>query len=206
MPSGALIVTDVQNDFLPGGPLYVPEGEQILPVVNKLMRAFDLVVATRDWHPANHVSFAEQHEGRKPGDVIEVNGLEQLLWPVHCVRETPGAAFHEELDVDGIDEVFNKGVDVDLDSYSAIFDNGHRKSTGLDRYLQDRKVKDVYICGVATDYCIKFTTLDSCKLGFQTHVVIDACRGVDLKEGDVDRAVEEMRQAGAEIVTSDRLV
>jgi len=202
----ALVIVDVQNDFCPGGALAVPEGDRVAPLANRLQPRFGLVVATQDWHPANHGSFAANHPGRKPGDVIELEGLEQILWPVHCVRHTPGAAFHPDLNQTQIAEVFQKGTDPKIDSYSGFFDNARRKATGLGDYLKERGATDVYICGLATDYCAKFSALDSVRLGFATHLIEDACRGVDLKPGDVGRAIDEMRSEGVRILRSAELL
>jgi nicotinamidase/pyrazinamidase len=198
----AMVIVDVQNDFCPGGALPVPEGDQVIPVINQLQPHFDLVVATQDWHPPDHGSFAASHEGRKPGEVIELGGLEQILWPVHCVQHTPGAAFHEGLDRARIAAVFQKGTDPAIDSYSGFFDNGSRKATGLAEYLKERRVTGVWICGLATDYCVKFTALDAVGLGFATHLIEDACRGVNLRPDDVVRAVDEMRSGGARVIQS----
>lgn len=202
----ALVLVDIQNDFLPGGPLAVPRGDEVIAVANRLQRAFDLVVATQDWHPAAHGSFAANHPGRKPFEVGELGGLPQVLWPTHCVQATSGAAFSHDLDTSRIARVFPKGTDPEIDSYSGFFDNGHRKATGLDDYLRTQGVTEVYIAGLATDYCVKATALDARRLGFTTHLVVDACRGVDLTPGDVDRAVAEMRAAGVRIATSEQVL
>src|SRR3712207_3802084 len=188
----ALILVDLQNDFVPGGALPVPEGDAVVPIANRLTREgkFDLVVATQDWHPPDHGSFAANHPGRKPGEVIDLHGLKQILWPVHCVQGSAGAAFLPGLDMARVEEVFRKGTDPSIDSYSGFFDNGHRKATGLGQYLKSKGVTDVYVLGLATDYCVKFTTLDAVQLGFHTHLIEDACRGVELNPGDVDAAVE----------------
>jgi nicotinamidase/pyrazinamidase len=201
----ALILTDIQNDFLPGGALAVPDGNAIVPVANWLQAAFPLVVATQDWHPANHGSFAANHPGKKPFEQITLNGLPQTLWPVHCVQGTPGADFAATLNRDRIAKIFQKGTDSGLDSYSALFDNAHRKSTGLGEWLKGNGIEEVYICGLATDYCVKSTALDAVEMGFRTWVVLDACRGVKLHPGDVEKAVEEMREAGVQIVRSEEL-
>src|SRR5205807_6303994 len=152
----ALILVDIQNDFLPGGALAVPEGDSVIPVANKLQSAFPLVVATQDWHPANHGSFAANHRGRKPLEQIELNGLPQTLWPVHCVQGTRGAELAATLEHKRIAKIFLKGTDAGIDSYSGLFDNGHRKSTGLGEWLKAKGVTEVFACGLATDYCIKF--------------------------------------------------
>lgn len=196
----ALILVDIQNDFVPGGALPVSEGGQIIPIVNRIQSRFDLVVATQDWHPVNHDSFAANHEGKKPGDVIELDGLRQILWPVHCVQNTVGATFVPALEMKQVTEVFQKGTDARIDSYSGFFDNGHRKATGLGDFLNARKVTDVFIAGLATDYCVKFTTFDAVGLGFKTHLIEEACRGVNLKPDDVVNAIGEMRKAGVAIV------
>jgi nicotinamidase/pyrazinamidase len=202
----ALIIVDVQNDFCPGGALAVPEGDRVVPVINRLQPQFNLVVATQDWHPPDHGSFAASHEGRKPGEVIELAGLEQILWPVHCVEHTQGADFHADLDRARIAAVFQKGTDPGIDSYSGFFDNGHRKATGLAEYLKERRVADLYLCGLATDYCVKFTALDAVGLGFATYLIENACRGVNLQPDDVVRAVKEMRSAGVRVIRSGDVI
>ncbi len=196
----ALIIVDVQNDFCPGGALPVREGDRVVEVINRMQPKFDLVVATQDWHPADHGSFAANHPGHSPGQKIELAGLPQILWPVHCVQNTLGAELHPRLDRSRIARVFRKGADPSIDSYSGFFDNGRRTSTGLGEYLKDQGVTDVYVCGLATDYCVKATALDAVALGFKTHLLEDGCRGVELREGDVQRAVEEMRRRGVVIV------
>jgi len=198
----ALVLVDIQNDFLPGGALAVPRGDEVVEVANWLVDQFELVVATRDWHPANHGSFASQHEGSQIGDVIDLNGLEQILWPDHCVQHTPGAAFAAGLRIDRAERVFPKGTDPEIDSYSGFFDNAHRKSTGLGDYLRQRDVDAVCIVGLATDYCVKFTALDSLREGFKTTVVLDGIRGVEVEPGDVDAALQELRDAGVRLAHS----
>jgi len=199
----ALLIVDVQNDFCPGGALSVPEGDRVIEVIDRLQPAFDLVVASQDWHPAEHGSFAANHPGTAPGQETLLAGLRQVLWPVHCVQGTPGAEFHPGLDRSRIARVFRKGTDPNVDSYSALFDNGHRASTGLGEYLKSQGVTELYLCGLATDYCVKFTALDAVGLGFKTHVFEDACRGVDLRPGDVRQALDEMRRHGVEILHAD---
>ena len=202
----ALILVDIQNDFVPGGALAVPEGDAIVPLVNRLQPRFDLVVATQDWHPADHGSFAANCPGRQPGEVIDLQGLPQILWPAHCVQGTPGADFVPGLNRERWDRVFVKGTDPAIDSYSGFFDNGHRQATGLGEYLREKGVTDVYVVGLATDYCVKFTALDALQLGFRVHLIEDACRGVNLQPGDVDRAIAEMRGAGVTIKHSAELL
>jgi len=201
----ALILVDIQNDFVPGGALPVPEGDRIIPLVNALQSKFDLVIATQDWHPRNHGSFTANHPNKKPGDQINLNGLPQILWPVHCVQNAPGAALVPALDTRRISRIFQKGTDPGIDSYSALFDNGHLKATGLGEFLKQRGVTDVFLAGLATDYCVKFTALDAIQLGFKTHVIEDACRGVNLKPDDVAMAIEEMKAAGVQITNSSNL-
>ena len=201
----ALVLVDIQNDFLPGGALPVPDGDAIIEVVNDLQLRFDLVVATQDWHPHDHGSFAANHPGRRAGDVIDLNGLRQVLWPAHCVQGTRGAAFVGLLHTGRIDRVFQKGADPAIDSYSGFFDNGHRRSTGLADYLKAEGVTDVYTAGLATDYCVKFTALDARKLGFNTHVIEDACRGVNLRPTDSREALEELRRTGVEVLQSHQV-
>ncbi len=199
----ALVLVDLQNDFLPGGALPVPQGDDVIPVANRVQALFPLVAATQDWHPANHGSFAAEHAGHQPGDVIDLDGLPQVLWPVHCVQGTSGAAFAPSLDTHRIGQNFRKGTAPAIDSYSGFFDNGHRKTTGLGEFLRAQKVSDVYVMGLATDYCVKATALDAREFGFATHLIIDGCRGVELQPGDVERAVAEMAAAGVRLVRSD---
>jgi nicotinamidase/pyrazinamidase len=198
----ALLVVDIQNDFLPGGALGVPDGDQVIPVINRLMECFALVLATQDWHPADHGSFAANHPNRRPGQVIDLHGLMQVLWPVHCVQGSPGADFSARLRTERIRKVFQKGIDPEIDSYSGFFDNGRKRSTGLVEYLREQEVSEIFICGLATDYCVKFSALDSIGSGFRTRIIEDACRGVDLNPGDSAAAIAEIRKAGAAIVES----
>ena len=199
------MIVDVQNDFCPGGALPVREGDKIVPLVNRLQAKFDLVIATQDWHPKNHKSFASNHR-KKPGEVTILNGLEQVLWPDHCVQGTVGAEFVSELKTDRINHVFQKGTDPEIDSYSGFYDNGHRKATGLGDFLIKKGIAGVYVVGLATDYCVKYTALDAVRLGFRTHVIVDATRGVNLRPGDVDRSIEEMKRAGGHITKSDEIL
>ncbi len=202
----ALILVDIQNDFVPGGALAVRDGDRVVPVANRLIPQFDLVVATKDWHPADHLSFASQHPGKNVGDVIELDGLEQILWPDHCVDRTPGAEFVGGLNVSGIERVFEKGTDRTIDSYSGFFDNGRRQTTGLNEFLRERGVAEVFVMGLATDYCVKFTALDAVELGFSTNLMLDGCRGVDLNPGDVNRAIEDLRCAGVRVTDSATVI
>jgi nicotinamidase/pyrazinamidase len=198
----ALLWTDLQNDFMPGGALAVAGGDDLIPMANRLGRYFDLVIATQDWHPPGHKSFAASHPGKAVGDRIELHGLEQCLWPVHCVQGTEGAEFAPGLDTGAIVHVVRKAVDREIDSYSAFFDNGHLRATGLEEYLRGRGVTELYFLGVATDYCVKFSVLDARKLGFSTWVIRDGCRGIEQNPGDIDRAWAEMEAAGARVIDS----
>ncbi len=178
----ALIIVDVQNDFLPGGALAVNNGNEVIPVINKLQNEFDLVVATQDWHPAHHKSFASVHEGKKVFEKIELNGLPQVLWPDHCVQETKGAAFSSALDQRKIEAIFRKGMEEEIDSYSGFFDNGKKKATGMAAYLKGRNVTNIFIAGLAADYCVYFTALDGLELGFESTIITDATRAINLHD------------------------
>jgi len=198
----ALILVDLQYDFCPGGALAVPTGDETIAIANRVMPHFSTVVVTQDWHPADHKSFAVNNPGTKPGDLIDLDGMQQVMWPVHCVQDTLGAEIHGGLDRAKVADLFKKGTDPDYDSYSGFFDNGHKKSTGLGDYLQQRWIKQVYVMGLATDYCVKFTALDAKNLGFDVFLIEDGCRAVELKPGDGERAIEEMRAAGINVVES----
>ncbi len=202
----ALLLIDIQNDFLPGGALAVPQGDQIIPIVNELMPAYDLVVASQDWHPKKHGSFAANHEGKQVSDLILLEGLEQVLWPVHCVAGSEGACFSDSLGTERIGHVIRKGGDPLVDSYSAFYDNGHRNDTGLSALLKRENVTEVHIAGLATDYCVKFSALDALDDGFQVSLIEDACRGVDLVKGDVERALNLLEEKGVKRVSSDELL
>jgi nicotinamidase/pyrazinamidase len=171
----------------------------VVPVANRLMPAYDLVVATQDWHPADHESFASRH-GKRPGELIDLHGLPQVLWPDHCVQGSAGAAFHAGLDTARVARVFQKGLDRQVDSYSGFYDNGHQNPSGLAGYLKAEGVTDVDVVGLATDYCVKFTALDAAKEGFATRVLREGCRGVELAPGDVARAYDELQAAGVAVV------
>jgi nicotinamidase/pyrazinamidase len=201
----ALIIVDLQNDFLPGGALPVPHGDEVIPVANELQSRFDVVVATKDWHPPDHGSFAANHPGKKPGDRIILDGIEQILWPVHCVQNTHGAEFAPAFDTSRIADVFHKGIERNIDSYSTFFDNAHRRHTGLAHYLRKRLIKDIYLMGLALDYCVKYSALDARQLGLKTHVILDGCCGIDLEHGDIDRALDEMKRVGAVLLQSSDL-
>jgi nicotinamidase/pyrazinamidase len=201
----ALILVDLQNDFLPGGALPVPHGDEVISLANELQRRFELVLATKDWHPPDHGSFAANHPGKKPGDRIMLDGIEQILWPVHCVQNTHGAEFATAFDTSRVAHVFHKGTDPMIDSYSTFFDNAHRRHTGLAYYLEKRGIKDIYLMGLALDYCVKYSTLDARDLGLNTYVIVDGCRGIELEPGDIDRALDEMERVGAVLLQSKDL-
>jgi len=202
----ALLLVDIQNDFMPGGALAVPDGDAVVAVANALAPRFTLTVATQDWHPAGHGSFASAHPGAAPGDVVDLGGVSQVLWPDHCVQGSPGGSFHSALDVACIDHVVRKGTDPGIDSYSAFFDNGHLKDTGLSMFLEMRCAEELVVLGLATDYCVKYTVLDAVALGFGVTLISDGCRAVDLAEGDGARAIQEMRAAGARVITAGEYI
>ncbi len=201
----ALILVDIQNDFCPGGALAVADGDAVVPLANALMPRFDLVVATQDWHPPEHGSFAANRPGGQAFTMAELAGLPQTLWPAHCVQWTGGALFHPGLDTRRIARVFAKGTDPAIDSYSGFFDNGRRKATGLADWLRAQRVDAVAVCGLATDYCVKATAIDATTLGFAVTLVEDACRGVGLAPRDVDGAIAQMRAGGVGVTTSDQV-
>lgn len=210
----ALLIIDIQNDFTPAtgatgsappkpdGALAVPDGNAVVPMVNRLMGRFGLVVATQDWHPPDHGSFASQHPGHDVGDTIDLEGLPQILWPDHCVQHTTGAEFVAAIDHLRIQHVARKGTDRHVDSYSGFFDNGQRNATGLGDHLKQKGIRNVYLLGLATDYCVKFTALDAVQLGFRCHLIEDGCRGMNLKAGDVDEALRQMRNGGVRVIRS----
>jgi nicotinamidase/pyrazinamidase len=202
----ALLIVDVQYDFLPGGALAVNDGDLIIPVINKLQEKFDFIVATQDWHPANHGSFAANHQGKNPGDFVQLGNVDQVLWPVHCVQESQGAAFHKDLEQARWKYIIRKGTHPHVDSYSGFFDNDRRENTGLRQYLKEYGIEEVVVTGLATDYCVKFTVLDAIKEGFEATVVTDATKAVNLSSGDYDAAIKEMVKAGAEAKTSREIL
>jgi len=198
----ALILVDLQYDFCPGGALAVSAGDEVIAIANRVIPHFQTVVATQDWHPANHASFAVNHPGAQVGQVITLATGPQVMWPAHCVQDTRGAELHADLPHAKLDGVVRKGTDPAIDSYSGFFDNGHLKQTELHAWLTERWIKQVYVLGLATDYCVKFTVLDALQLGYDVKLIEDGCRGVDLVQGDSERAIAEMRAAGAAIVDS----
>ncbi|QMV14375.1 bifunctional nicotinamidase/pyrazinamidase [Vibrio spartinae] len=196
-----LVIVDVQNDFSPSGALPVPDGDCVVTVINRLMSCFEHVVATQDWHPAGHGSFASVHH-MSPGEMIELNGIQQLLWPDHCIQSSWGSEFIPGLAQNNIEYIVYKGSNPEIDSYSGFFDNGKQQSTGLLDYLKKINSDELYIVGLATDYCVLFTALDAVELGFQTYVVQDACRAVNLAPDDEEKALAKMAQAGCQIIQS----
>ncbi len=204
--NSALLIVDLQVDFIRGGTLAVPGGEQIIPVVERLVHLpFNFKLASKDWHPLQHVSFATTHQ-QEPGSYISLKNEVQQLWPVHCIQNTKGAEFAPGWDYKQIDHIFYKGMDPHIDSYSAFFDNQHTKSTGLGDFLEAHKIKHLFIAGLTTDYCVKYSALDAMKFGFQTYVISDACRGVNVHPGDTAKAYQVIQQTGVKIITSGELI
>ena len=200
----ALVIADVQNDFIPGGSLAVPQGDMIVPVINRLQKFFDLVVATQDWHPQDHKSFASNHKNKKPFDKIEIHGLEDTLWPDHCVQGTKGAEFHPGLEMNKIAAIFRKGMDPEIDSYSGFYDNGHQISTGLSGYLKEKGITEIYFCGLAADICVYYTIKDSLKEGFSAILIEDASRPLS---SDAFSAIKnELTNLGVRIINSSQIL
>lgn len=201
----ALLIVDLQNDFMPGGPLGVPQADTLADVINPLLVYFPLVVTSQDWHPAHHISFASVHPGKKVGDQILVGKGLQMLWPVHCVRNTEGAALVSSLHKEKITTSFFKGTDEKIDSYSAFFDNDHTTSTGLGDFLKTHNVTDLFIAGVATDYCVLYSALDALSLGFRVYIIQDACKPICLHKQDEEKALAQVVIKGGHIVFSHSL-
>ncbi len=197
-----LLAVDVQNDFCPGGALAVPEGDAIVPLVNRLMDRFAHVVLTQDWHTPGHSSFASAHRGKDPYETVEMSYGSQILWPDHCVQGTPGAAFHPDVNGTPAELIVRKGYHPDIDSYSAFYENDHTTGTGLGGYLRERGFRHVYLCGLATDFCVTWSALDARREGFEVSVIEDACRAIDL-DGSLAAARAEMQGAGVALLTSD---
>lgn len=198
-----LIVIDAQNDFMPGGSLAVPEGDMIIPIINRIQDKFDLVVASQDWHPQNHISFASNHPGKAVFDEIEIHGQPQTLWPDHCVQDTEGALFHPELQTARWEAIFRKGTDPGIDSYSAFYDNGHKKSTGLTGYLKEKGATHIYFCGLAADICVYYSIYDAFKEGFTCFLIDDASKPIDLEA--YSKIKEELVSMGVQIITSEEI-
>ena len=205
MHKSALIIVDVQNDFLPGGSLAVPQGDEVIPRINELMKLpFDVIVATRDFHPQSHSSFASTW-GKNPGERVFIDEAEQILWPNHCVQNTKGSELAKDLDTSLVHKIVFKGMNKKVDSYSTFFDNMRKESTGLETYLRDRDIQDLYFTGLATDYCVLYSVHDAMDLGFNAFVVIDACRGVNLRPHDVEKASTEMLDKGAVLLSTQEV-
>ncbi|MFX1278869.1 MAG: bifunctional nicotinamidase/pyrazinamidase [Promethearchaeota archaeon] len=202
----ALIVVDMQNDFIPGGALPVEEGDLIIGDINQLAKEFKkkeaLVVLTQDWHPLNHMSFASNHPGRNPGDEFSSdNGaIGPVLWPNHCVQNTKGAEFHKNLKVRLADEIIQKGMNPNVDSYSGFQDNDKKSETGLNKYLSSKNIAQIFICGLALDYCCYFTAMDGVNFGYDVYFVVDMSKGIDLPEGNIKKALENMKNKGIKFV------
>jgi len=196
----ALLIIDVQNDFCENGNLAVAKASEIIPIINKLMLEHEIIIATKDWHPIDHQSFAANHTKKNIGDKIFLGNTEQVLWPQHCVQNTLGSEFHPKLNTTKINKIFYKGENKEIDSYSGFYDNDHKNSTGLYEHLDQLNIQDLYIVGLATDYCVKYSALDAKKLGFNVFVIKDACRGVEINKGDIEKAVAEMQDAGVVII------
>ena len=200
----ALIIVDVQNDFLPGGSLAVPDADTIIPIINKISENFDLVVATQDWHPEGHSSFASQHQGKEPFEQIELNGNAQTLWPDHCVQGSHGAEFDKNLNLKPVEAIFRKGTNLEIDSYSGFYDNNHEKSTALADYLRAKQIDEVYICGLAADVCVYFTALDALQEDFTTYLITDATKGLDDQAIAAD--LDDIKKKGGKLVEAKELV
>jgi len=204
-PRTALLVIDVQNDFIPGGQLAVPEGDQIVPLINRLGSLFKQVVIAQDWHPSGHASFASSHPGRQPYEVIQLPYGEQVLWPEHCVQGTSGAEFHPGLDLPHAQLIIRKGCNPDIDSYSAFLEADRHTTTGLAGYLKERGIDTVYMVGLALDFCVMFSALDARAAGFNAFVVLDACRAID-RDGSLAAAMERMQAARVGLIKSNQLI
>ena len=198
-----LIIIDAQKDFMPGGSLEVPKGDEIVPVVNDLQEKFDLVIATQDWHPQDHVSFASNHEGKEPFDKMEWHGMEQVLWPDHCVQNSDGADFHPDLKMKKVEAIFRKGMDKEIDSYSGFYDNGHEKNTGLAGYLRERKANELYFCGLAADVCVQFSVKDALEEGFSVTLIEDATRAIDDEE--FGKIKKDLAEKGCRFIGSNEV-
>lgn len=198
-----LIIVDAQNDFMPGGALEVRDGDRIVPVINKIIPEFELVVATQDWHPAEHKSFAINHPNRKEFEVIDLNGIEQKLWPPHCIQGTPGAEFHPQLQLNAVEAIFRSAMEIEVDSYSGFYDNAHLKSTGLAGFLREKGADDLYFCGLAADICVYYTIKDALAEGFKATLIEDAT--VPLIPEDYEKARKDILARGGQIITSEEL-
>ncbi|MDR5591474.1 bifunctional nicotinamidase/pyrazinamidase [Christiangramia sp. SM2212] len=198
-----LIIIDVQNDFMPGGALAVSDGDKIVPLLNDIQQKFDLVIATQDWHPEKHASFATSHKNGNEFEVIDLNGIQQVLWPEHCIQNSYGAKFHSDLETSGIETIFRKGTDISIDSYSGFYDNAHLKSTGLTGYLREKGAKELYFVGLAAEYCVKFSILDALEEGFSATLIENGTRA--LSEDAFKNAKTDIVNKGGKIIDSSEL-
>lgn len=201
----ALLIVDVQNDFCPGGALEVPNGDQVVPVINRLENSFNNIIQTQDWHPEGHSSFASSHPDKEPFETVHMDYGEQVLWPDHCIQGSEGAKFHPELNTTPTQLIIRKGFRKDIDSYSAFYENDHETKTGLKSYLIEREIDTLYVAGLATDFCVKWSVVDGLKEDFDVYVIQDAVRGIDV-EGSLDAAWNEMKDHGAKVVKSSDLI
>jgi nicotinamidase/pyrazinamidase len=199
----ALILIDLQNDFMPWGSVGIEKSNEIIPLANQIMEHFNLVVASQDWHPADHKSFAANHPWRMPGQVIDLHGIPQLLWTMHCVQHSFGAELVNGLNANRISKIFQKGVNSGVDSYSIFFENDHKNSSGLEDYLKSHKVKEIFIMGLTTDFGVKYSALDAVQLGFKTNVIIDGCQWFDLE--NVEKTLNELKIENIQIINADDL-
>ncbi|HSP11190.1 MAG TPA: bifunctional nicotinamidase/pyrazinamidase [Salegentibacter sp.] len=199
-----LVIIDMQNDFIPGGALAVPGGDEIVSLINRLQEKFDLVIATQDWHPEMHASFAESHANKEEFESIDLEGINQILWPVHCVQNTEGADFHPDLETAKIEAIFRKGTDPGIDSYSGFFDNAQLKSTGLAGHLREKEVEELYFCGLAAEYCVYFSVKDALREGFKAVLIEDATRALDADE--FKKAKKDILESGGKIISSEEII
>ncbi len=200
-----LMVVDVQNDFCPGGALAIQDGDRVIPVINQIQPIFDTIIATQDWHPPDHVSFAAKHPGKNVYEIIDIDGISQVLWPPHCISGSMGAAFHPDLETKRFKFILRKGMNPNLDSYSVFLENDRKSPTGMDGYLRSQEITRVFLSGLATDYCVLYSALDAVSSGFETIVVLDACCGVDVPEGNIEKAIRLMKRSGVKIISSSEL-
>ncbi len=200
-----LLIVDVQNDFCPGGSLAVPQGDSVIPVINQLIESFDCIIQTQDWHPPGHSSFASIHEGKNPYETIQMDYGEQVLWPDHCIQKSPGAEFHSNLNTAKTQVIIRKGFREEIDSYSTFYENDQQTKTGLTGYLKNRGIHELHVCGLATDFCVKWSVLDGIKEGFTIHVIKDAVKGIDIDDS-IQKAWQEMKSAGANVVVSSEVL
>lgn len=203
--NSALIIVDIQNDFLKGGALEVKDGNSTIEIINSIQNKFNLIVATQDWHPAKHKSFASQHKGKNIGEFIDLNGIDQILWPDHCIENTFGSEFSKDLNFDRINKIVQKGNNPEIDSYSGFLENDKKTKTELDDYLKYNKVETVFICGLASDYCVKFTAIDAVDFSYETYLIEDATKAVNISPDDHEKAIELMKNKGVKIIKSTDL-